>query len=97
MVPNLTHDWSVVFHPVSEDNGMLGSVLMTLSCYVVNPYVSVPHIVSIFQPFHPILNIYRPRHLPLSPITTLPDTTIYWSPALPVASLPPDTAPIPDT
>ena len=96
MVPNLTPNFSVVLYTISDAKGSLGSILMALSFYVVNPYVSVPHIVSILLLFHPILYICLPCHCSLSPSKILHDTTISWSPALLVASLIPYTAPISD-
>ena len=57
MVPNITHNWVVVFHPGADAMGKLGSVPVVLSFHKVNPSASVPHIVSILQPFCMILRL----------------------------------------
>ena len=60
MVTNLIHNRVVVFHPGAYSKDPLGSVPTVLSCYIVNPFTSVPRLVTIFRPFRPLLHIHYP-------------------------------------
>ena len=62
MIPKLTHNKPVVFHPRAEATGPTWLIPMLFSCYTVIPHASVSHLVSILWPFRPILFLFCPYH-----------------------------------